>query len=82
MNVFKSRIKLFFTFNSITNEKLKIIENCSGMKLKNIRKKIKINNSNYFFINVHPSIEMNLKQNNSLFCNKFIHCRKLFCSLK
>jgi hypothetical protein len=38
LNVFKSRIKLFFTFNSITYEKLKIIENCSGMKLKTFKK--------------------------------------------
>ena len=48
LNVFKSRIKLFFTFNSITYEKLKIIENCSGMNLKTFRKKMKINNSNSF----------------------------------
>jgi hypothetical protein len=41
LNVINSRIDTFFTFNSITREKLKIIENCSGMNLKTYRKRMK-----------------------------------------
>ena len=43
LNIFKSRIEMFFIINSITYEKLKIIENCSGMNLKIYRKKMKNN---------------------------------------
>ena len=39
LNIIKGKIDIFFLFNKITNEKLKIIENCSGMNLNMYRKK-------------------------------------------
>jgi len=37
LNVFKKRINMFFIYNSITDEKIKIIENCSGMNLSKLK---------------------------------------------
>ena len=39
INVLNSKIEMFFNFNSITNEKLRIIEKCSGINLNKFRKK-------------------------------------------
>ena len=38
LDILKGRIKTFFIFNSITNEKIKIIEKCSRMNIKMIIK--------------------------------------------
>ena len=40
LNVLNNKIEIFFIFNSITYEKIKIIENCSGMNLNKYRKNI------------------------------------------
>lgn len=47
LEIIKDKIDTFFNFNLITEEKLKIIENCTGMNLNIFRKKI-IKNSNHF----------------------------------
>ena len=39
LNILKTKIETFFTYNSITNEKLNLIENCSGMNLNKYRNK-------------------------------------------
>jgi DNA-binding Lrp family transcriptional regulator len=39
LKIIKEKIKTFFYFNTITEEKLKIIENCSGMNLNMYKKK-------------------------------------------
>ena len=36
--IFKNRINMFFIYNSISDEKIKIIENCSGMNLNKFKK--------------------------------------------
>ena len=36
--IFKNRINMFFIYNSISDEKIKIIENCSGMNLSKFKK--------------------------------------------
>jgi len=38
INVVNSRIEMFFNFNSMTNEKLRILEKCIGMNLNKFRK--------------------------------------------
>jgi hypothetical protein len=39
LKILNDRIKIFFMFNSITEEKLKLVENCSGIILNKYRKK-------------------------------------------
>ena len=46
LDIFKDRIKRFFIYNSITDEKIKIIENCSKMDLSRYKKKLKNRNLN------------------------------------
>ena len=41
--IFKNRIHRFFLYNSITDEKIKIIEKCSGMNLSKFYKKVNQN---------------------------------------
>jgi hypothetical protein len=38
LNILNNRIEMFFNLNSVTHEKIKMIENCSGMNLNKYRK--------------------------------------------